>query len=52
VSKRTVFVSHAHADNALCDRYVSALRDRGFDVWYDRSDLQAGSHLSADLQRS
>jgi hypothetical protein len=48
---RRVFVSHAHADNALCDRYVEALRARGFDVWYDRSDLQGGSQLSDEIQR-
>jgi hypothetical protein len=27
-----VFVSHEHADNELCDRYVTALRERGLDV--------------------
>jgi predicted ATPase len=48
---RTVFVSHAHQDNALCDAFVAALRTRGVDVWYDRSDLQAGHLLSSAIQR-
>jgi tetratricopeptide (TPR) repeat protein len=46
----TVFVSHAHADNELCDRYVAALRERGLDVWYDRTNLQVGHSLSTDIE--
>jgi streptogramin lyase len=49
--QRTIFVSHTHADNALCDRYVAELRRYGFDVWYDRTNLQAGHHLSDDIQQ-
>ena len=41
------FVSHAHADNDLCDRYVAALRARGIDIWYDRNNAQAGHFLGA-----
>ena len=37
---RPTFVSHAHANNALCDHYVAALRACGIDVWYDRNNLQ------------
>src|SRR5690348_11978949 len=47
----TVFVSHAHADNALCDRYVATLRERGLDVWYDRTNLQVGQRLSKEIER-
>src|SRR6185437_1741075 len=46
-----VFLSHAHADNALCDRYVEALRARRLDVWYDRHNMQAGVSLSDDIER-
>src|SRR5215469_1528338 len=46
-----VFVSHAHADNELCDRYVAALRARGLDVWYDRTNMQDGHFLSAEIER-
>jgi tetratricopeptide (TPR) repeat protein len=49
-SLHTVFVSHAHADNALCDRYVAALRARGLNVWYDRTNMQAGHSLSSDIE--
>jgi TIR domain len=48
---RRVFISHAHADNALCDRYVAALRAQGVDVWYDRTNLQSGTALSAEIER-
>jgi tetratricopeptide (TPR) repeat protein len=49
-SLHTVFVSHAHADNEVCDRYVAALRARGLNVWYDRTNLQAGHSLSSDIE--
>jgi tetratricopeptide (TPR) repeat protein len=45
-----VFVGHAHADNELCDRYVAALRARGLDVWYDRTNMQVGHSLSTDIE--
>ena len=51
MEQRQVFVSHAHVDNDECEKYVKALRDRGFDVWYDRSDLQAGDQLSEEIQQ-
>lgn len=46
----TVFVSHAHADNALCNRYVEALRACGLDVWYDRTNMQDGQRLSEQIE--
>lgn len=49
LSLHTVFVSHAHADNELCDRYVAALRERGLDVWYDRTNMQDGHFLSEQI---
>jgi chromosome partitioning protein len=50
MDKHTVFVSHAHVDNVLCDRYVKALQDRGLDVWYDRNDLQMGYFVSDEIE--
>jgi hypothetical protein len=47
----TVFVSHAHVDNAICDRYVKALQDRDLDIWYDRADMPSGSALSVEITR-
>ncbi|HEY7343459.1 MAG TPA: SUMF1/EgtB/PvdO family nonheme iron enzyme [Ktedonobacterales bacterium] len=46
----TTFVSHAHADNALCDRYIVALRARGIDIWYDRDNAQNGHLLGSAIQ--
>ena len=48
---RETFVSHAHADNDLCDRYVAALRARGIDVWYDRDNAQSGYLLSEQIEQ-
>ena len=47
---RPIFVSHAHVDNDICDRYVAALRARGIDTWYDRTNAQAGHFLGTDIQ--
>lgn len=47
---RSAFVSHAHADNELCDRYVAALRARGIDIWYDRDNAQNGHLLGSAIQ--
>ncbi len=46
----TTFVSHAHVDNDLCDRYVAALRARGIDIWYDRDNAQNGHLLGSAIQ--
>ena len=52
---RATFLSHAHADNALCDRYAAALTARGIDAWYDRTNAQVGhllgNEIQAELQR-
>lgn len=48
---RKVFISHAHADSALCDQFVAALRAHGLDVWYDRTNLQSGAALSSEIER-
>jgi TIR domain-containing protein len=48
---RSTFISHAHADNAECDRFVVALRSQGINIWYDRDNAQAGSVLGVEIQR-
>jgi toxoflavin biosynthesis protein ToxD len=48
---RPTFLSHAHADNALCDRYAAALQARGIPLWYDRSNAQTGHFLGDEIQR-
>lgn len=48
---RPTFVSHAHADNDLCDRYVAALVKRGVPAWYDRNNAQSGHFLGNEIQR-
>ena len=49
--KHAVYISHSQADNAVIDRYVSALQARGFDVWYDRASLRAGDSASDVIER-
>jgi hypothetical protein len=48
---RPTFLSHAHADNALCDRYAAALQARGIPLWYDRGNAQTGHFLGDEIQR-
>jgi TIR domain len=38
----TIFICHARADNVRCDPYVTALRTRGLDVYYQPSIDQFG----------
>lgn len=46
VTKHTVFISHAHADNDQCDAYASGLKALGLDAWYDRTNMQASNLIS------
>ena len=50
MTTRTVFVSHAHADNDLCTPFVDALRKRGIDMWYDLTNIQNGRLLTQEIQ--
>lgn len=51
MEKRTVFISHAHADNALCDPYAKALSDLELDVWYDRTNMEYAKLISDVIGR-
>src|SRR5215469_13693615 len=51
MTTRTVFFSHAHADNDLCTPYVEALRQQGVDVWYDLTNIQNGRLLTQEIQQ-
>ncbi len=46
----SAFISHAHADNALCEPYYLALTQRGVACYYDRANPQTGHSLSIALQ--
>ncbi len=50
-SYRYSFISHAHADNALCDPYANTLVRLGVPHYYDRENPQVGHSLSLALQR-
>ena len=43
---RTVFISHAHADNVLCERVARGLVAKGIDVWIDLTRMPDGDSLS------
>jgi hypothetical protein len=49
MTTRTVFISHAHADNVICEQIASALRQQGIDAWIDLANLQDGHSLSGDI---
>jgi hypothetical protein len=48
---RYSFISHAHADNDLCDPYSTALAHLGIPHYYDRQNPQVGHSLSLALQQ-
>ena len=50
-ASRYAFVSHAHADNDMCDPYVAAWQQRGVSLYYDRANPQVGHDLGEALER-
>ena len=44
-----VFVSHAHADEALVAPLFRALSEWELDTWYDKNDLRAGDVLNEQI---
>ena len=47
----SVFVSHASGDDPIVARLVADLRDDGYTVWVDHSDLAPGDSLTGSIQR-
>ena len=45
-----VFVSHSHHDNDYCREFVRALREQGYQVWYDEHNLGWGA-LRATIEK-
>lgn len=45
-----VFVSHSHHDNKYCREFVTVLRGRGYQVWYDEHNLGWGA-LRATIEK-
>ncbi|MEO7002725.1 MAG: SUMF1/EgtB/PvdO family nonheme iron enzyme, partial [Ktedonobacterales bacterium] len=48
-SYRTAFISHAHFDNARCERIYRALLARGVNAWIDLSNAQKGHDLGEEI---
>jgi len=48
-SFRTAFISHAHFDNARCERIYRALLARGVNAWIDLSNAQKGHDLGEEI---
>ena len=46
-----LFVSHSHNDTTWCNEFVTALKNLGFDVWYDRDGLFVGSQWVKRLEQ-
>lgn len=44
--KKSIFVSHAYADNDTCRVIAAGLRDRGYEVWLDLEQDYAGHEIS------
>ena len=45
----TVFISHSHVDNEFCNRIALEFEIRGFNVYLDDWDLNAGDQLEANI---
>lgn len=46
----TVFISHAHDDNARCASLLAALDAWGVDYWFDTRRMEAGDDLAHAIQ--
>lgn len=44
--RRSIFISHAYADNGACRKLAMALRDRGYAVWLDLEQEYTGREIS------
>src|SRR5260221_5716550 len=44
--KKSVFISHAYADNDVCRALASALQERGYAVWLDLDQKYATHEIS------
>jgi predicted aspartyl protease len=44
-----IFVSHASEDKAFVEPLVSALKEAGMNVWYDRDRMQWGDNLRSSI---
>jgi hypothetical protein len=44
-----VFISHASQDKAQVEALALALRERGFETWLDKWELQAGDDLISSI---
>ncbi|HEY7340384.1 MAG TPA: toll/interleukin-1 receptor domain-containing protein [Ktedonobacterales bacterium] len=49
-TNNSIFISHASADIATINPYIQALRQQGFDVWYDQDKLKGGDSLPLLIQ--
>lgn len=45
----TVFISHSHEDNALCEPLLTALDAWGVDYWFDRTAMRAGDPITPTI---
>lgn len=47
-----VFLSYAYADELLARRIAEGLKEAGFDVWYDRSEILPGENWADKISRA
>lgn len=50
--KKRVFISYVHEDSDAVDRLAAGLRAGGFDVWLDRTHLQAGTRWKSVIRKA
>ncbi len=48
--QRRVFISHSHADNALCEPLLDVLRQWNIEYWFDTERLVPGQTLTDRIQ--
>ncbi|KAB2865319.1 MAG: toll/interleukin-1 receptor domain-containing protein, partial [Anaerolineae bacterium] len=51
-TENDVFLSYSHQDEAFVEMLKDKLRERGFDAWQDRTDLQIGKEWDVQILRA
>lgn len=44
-----IFLSHKSVDKPIVTRYYNALKELGFEPWFDQPDMPAGTHLERGI---
>ena len=45
-----LFLSYGHPESEICQRICAALKEHGYDPWFDQSDIRTGDNWRVSIQ--